>query len=81
MSDGVCMNCNCNECYCDEEPELVKGLALEIAKMTKEEVTTAQVAPVPCEHKNSYVRREGMTGTIGTVICPDCGYEREWNAY
>ena len=21
MSDGMCMNCNCNECRCDEEPE------------------------------------------------------------
>jgi hypothetical protein len=34
-----------------------------------------------CEHRNAYVRREGMTSIIGTVICPDCGHEREWNAY
>ena len=34
-----------------------------------------------CEHKNSFVRHEGITGMLGTVICLDCGYEREWNAY
>lgn len=35
----------------------------------------------PCKHPNSYVRTEGMTGMCGRVVCPDCGYEREWNAY
>ena len=34
-----------------------------------------------CSHKNTYVVREGVTGTLGRVICLDCGYEREWNAY
>jgi len=34
-----------------------------------------------CEHKNTYVRQEGMTGTLGTVVCLDCKYERDWDAY
>lgn len=34
-----------------------------------------------CNHADSRVEREGMTGQLGTVICNTCGYEREWNAY
>jgi hypothetical protein len=34
-----------------------------------------------CSHKNTTLIREGMTGMCGRVICTDCGYEREWNAY
>jgi hypothetical protein len=34
-----------------------------------------------CKHEKSYVRREGITSMLGTVICPDCGYERDWDAY
>ncbi len=34
-----------------------------------------------CSHKRSYVIKEGMTGQCGRVVCPDCGYERGWNAY
>jgi hypothetical protein len=34
-----------------------------------------------CKHLNSYVVKEGMLGILGTVKCPDCGYEREWDAY
>lgn len=35
----------------------------------------------PCQHKNTRLVKEGMTGMLGTVICTDCGHEREWNAY
>lgn len=31
-----------------------------------------------CDHRHSYVERRGM---IGEVICPDCGYTRDWGAY
>lgn len=34
-----------------------------------------------CTHPDAYVQREGMTGMCGTVICPACGFERDWNAY
>lgn len=34
-----------------------------------------------CEHGNTVLKREGMTGMLGKVMCRDCGYEREWNAY
>lgn len=30
-----------------------------------------------CSHKNIQVHREGLTGTLGTIICMDCGYSRE----
>ena len=32
-----------------------------------------------CEHKNTTLRKEGFF--VGTVICHDCGYERDWGAY
>lgn len=32
-----------------------------------------------CKHENSYVTRQGMM--VGEVICPDCGYTRDWGAY
>jgi hypothetical protein len=34
-----------------------------------------------CSHPDSYVVREGITGLLGRVYCPDCEYEREWDAY
>lgn len=34
-----------------------------------------------CKHKNTVLIRKGITGMLGTVICKDCGYEREYNAY
>jgi hypothetical protein len=34
-----------------------------------------------CTHPDSYLVREGQTGMLGRVVCPDCGYVREWNAY
>lgn len=34
-----------------------------------------------CKHPKQYVSREGVTGTLGTVYCPDCGHERSWEAY
>ena len=34
-----------------------------------------------CPHHNTRLYREGMTQTLGRVVCMDCGYEREWNAY
>lgn len=36
---------------------------------------------LPCKHPDSYIEHEGMTGTLGRVICPTCGHEREWDAY
>lgn len=40
-----------------------------------------QITKIPCKHKATQVRREGMSGTLGTVVCLDCGYERDWDAY
>lgn len=34
-----------------------------------------------CEHKNERVEKSGITGTLGTVICNDCGNQRDYNAY
>ena len=34
-----------------------------------------------CEHKRTTTRRDGILYLWGTVICLDCGYERDWNAY
>jgi hypothetical protein len=34
-----------------------------------------------CPHQNQRVVREGMTKTIGHVVCDDCGWSREWDAY
>lgn len=34
-----------------------------------------------CNHANQRLYRECMTQTLGRVVCLDCGYEREWNAY
>ena len=34
-----------------------------------------------CPHKNEVLIREGMTGMLGTVVCKDCGQERDWDAY
>ena len=36
---------------------------------------------IECDHKNASVDREGSTGMVGVVRCPDCGHEREWEAY
>jgi hypothetical protein len=36
------------------------------------------IAEQPCDHSNSRVIRDGM---LGEVICNDCGYSRDWNAY
>jgi hypothetical protein len=38
-----------------------------------------EVKKLKCDHENCHVRLDGLT--IGTVICSDCGYEREWDAY
>lgn len=35
----------------------------------------------PCRHPNAYVQRYGLTGLLGNVICPDCGFTRFWDAY
>lgn len=34
-----------------------------------------------CKHRNSRVIRDGISGMTGTVVCSDCGMERDWSAY
>jgi hypothetical protein len=69
-----CPGCMERPCRCESAVE-----APTLATATPAELRAALRAK--CKHSNTFVRREGMTGMLGTVICRDCGYEREWNAY
>lgn len=50
-----------------------------LAKATEAELRAA--LRQKCQHRNETVVREGMTGTLGTVTCLDCGHQRDWDAY
>jgi hypothetical protein len=61
----------------------IMGLATvtmeEIDEIFNNSKVEHEVKKLECEHENCNVRLDGLT--IGTVICSDCGYEREWDAY
>lgn len=42
---------------------------------------TLDIKETTCEHQYTIVIPEGSQGMLGTVICLDCGYTREWGAY
>lgn len=72
--DGVCENCQQQYEYNEGQFPLLTTEQLLLLK-------NHNIKQTSCRHTNTRLIREGMTGMLGTVICLDCGYEREWSAY